>query len=195
MFIVLNNPLLYTDPRGDTVRIYTETEDWGHTWISVGEGDDMVVYSFNPATTKKGKRDKGEIEMLADGSLFVMRGDEAKAYNYRKSKSKGGGHVAIITDITDEKMTGVITDFISNNAQLIRESEDGQSVTYRTDDLYNVATNNCTTFASDMLNMAGSNILKNTKTIIDRKHGEIYTVPFKERFILPSLFQNWLKKR
>lgn len=43
---VLNNPLKYVDPQGDTVRVYTETGGAGHAWISVGEGKDMTVYSF-----------------------------------------------------------------------------------------------------------------------------------------------------
>jgi len=190
----LDNPLKYVDPRGDTVRVYTETEDWGHTWISVGEGDDMVIYSFNPATTKKGKRGKGEIEAFADGSLFVMKGEEAKAYNERKSKVKGGMHISVITDVTDEKMTEVVNDYIKNKTTLYRESEDGQKTTYKTNELYKAATNNCTTFASDMLNSAGSDALKSTGSITNRTHGEVYTVTISNRFILPSSLQNWLKK-
>ena len=42
----LNNPLIYTDPGGDSVRIYTETQNVGHTWISIGEGENMVVYTY-----------------------------------------------------------------------------------------------------------------------------------------------------
>ena len=37
------------DVDGDSVRVYTETTSnygLGHTWISTGEGENMVVYSY-----------------------------------------------------------------------------------------------------------------------------------------------------
>lgn len=191
----LNNPLKYIDPRGDTVRVYTETEDWGHSWISVGEGDNMVVYSFGPGVTKKGQSDKGRIEGIADGFLTVMGGDEAKDYNSRKAKVQGGVQTVVISDISDADVIDVVNKFIENNTTLESKSEYGDKTTYKTNSMYKAPTNNCTTFVSDMLNSAGSEILSTSKSITNRSIGEVNTIKVKQTFALPSTLQSWLKKK
>lgn len=191
----LNNPLKYIDPRGDTVRVYTETENLGHSWISVGEGDDMVVYSFGPGATKKGQSDKGRIEGIADGFLTVMGGDEAKDYNSRKAKAQGGVQSVVISDISDADVIDVVNKFIENNTTLESKSEYGDKTTYKTNSMYKAPTNNCTTFVSDMLNSAGSEILSTSKSITNRSVGEVNTIKVKQTFVLPSTLQSWLKKK
>ena len=39
-----NSPVGNIDVNGDSIRVYTETQSFGHTWISVGEGSNMTVY-------------------------------------------------------------------------------------------------------------------------------------------------------
>ena len=52
-----NNPIRNIDVNGDSVRVYVETNGEGHSWISVGEGDEMIVYSYGRYDgTYKGKR-------------------------------------------------------------------------------------------------------------------------------------------
>ena len=41
-----NSPVVNIDVNGDSIRICTETQSFGHTWISVGEGSNMTVYSY-----------------------------------------------------------------------------------------------------------------------------------------------------
>ena len=38
-----NSPVVNIDVNGDSIRICTETQSFGHTWISVGEGSNMTV--------------------------------------------------------------------------------------------------------------------------------------------------------
>ena len=58
-----NNPIINTDINGDSVRVYTETTGAGHVWISTGEGENMVVYSYGRYNgTNKGP----------DGRLYRM---------------------------------------------------------------------------------------------------------------------------
>lgn len=53
----VNNPVKYIDENGDSTRVYIETNQLGHTWLSVGEGKDMVVYSYGRYNgTYKGNR-------------------------------------------------------------------------------------------------------------------------------------------
>jgi RHS repeat-associated protein len=76
----LNNPIRFVDHDGKDpeqagggdppkVRVYTETNGTGHAFISVGEGKNMVVYSygqFNPGTN--------------EGLLFRFTGEKAMGY-------------------------------------------------------------------------------------------------------------------
>ena len=75
-----NSPVGNIDVNGDSIRVYTETQSFGHTWISVGEGSNMTVYSYGRYYgTNKGP--DGSSNFLGNGSgvLLKLMGDEAKA--------------------------------------------------------------------------------------------------------------------
>ena len=55
-----NSPVGNIDVNGDSIRVYTETQSFGHTWISVGEGSNMTVYSYG----RYNGTNKGQIEAL-----------------------------------------------------------------------------------------------------------------------------------
>ena len=55
-----NSPVVNIDVNGDSIRICTETQSFGHTWISVGEGSNMTVYSYG----RYNGTNKGQIEAL-----------------------------------------------------------------------------------------------------------------------------------
>ena len=70
------NPVVFVDPQGDTVRVYVETERFGHAWISVGEESDMIVFSYGRYDgTNKGC-------LLSNGPrvLLKLTGEDATDY-------------------------------------------------------------------------------------------------------------------
>ena len=73
---VMNNPMIYTDPRGDSVRVYTETEGYGHAWMTIGEGENMILYSFGPGSRDE-RKVSGRTNILGPGSLDIMTGKKA----------------------------------------------------------------------------------------------------------------------
>ena len=81
----LGNPIVNIDVKGDSVRVYIETVGLGHTWISAGEGDEMVVYTY-------GRYDhtyKGNALSDGPGVLVRLSGDKAKEFNdYKQSEGK-----------------------------------------------------------------------------------------------------------
>ena len=81
-----NNPVNNIDVNGDSIRVYTETQSFGHTWISVGEGSNMTVYSYGRYNgTNKGPDRSSNSLGNGSGVLLKLMGDEAKAYNDEKS--------------------------------------------------------------------------------------------------------------
>ena len=81
-----NNPVNNIDVNGDSIRICTETQSFGHTWISVGEGSNMTVYSYGRYNgTNKGPDRSSNSLGNGSGVLLKLMGDEAKAYNDKKS--------------------------------------------------------------------------------------------------------------
>ena len=80
-----NSPVVNIDVNGDSIRICTETQSFGHTWISVGEGSNMTVYSYGRYNgTNKGPDRSSNSLGNGSGVLLKLMGDEAKAYNDKK---------------------------------------------------------------------------------------------------------------
>ena len=46
---------------GDSIRVYTETQSFGHTWISVGEGSNMTVYIYEATDLVGHQTNRGKI--------------------------------------------------------------------------------------------------------------------------------------
>ena len=98
-----NNPVKYVDLRGDSTRVYTEVHGAGHTWMSVGEGENMVVYSYGRYNgTFKGNSGKSSSTGLSagDGVLLRFAGDDAK--NFMEDEKRYDYSTFIVTDVEDE---------------------------------------------------------------------------------------------
>ena len=75
-----NSPVVNIDVNGDSIRICTETQSFGHTWISVGEGSNMTVYSYGRYNgTNKGPDRSSNSLGNGSGVLLKLMGDEAKS--------------------------------------------------------------------------------------------------------------------
>lgn len=189
----LNNPVRFVDPGGDSVRVYTETHATGHTWISVGEGNNMVVYSYGRYNgTNKGPN--GSFNSLANGPgvLLKLTGDEAKAYN--NDKSEDGMSVFVVTDVTDEIIATAMDEKFNSSAITPDKGIYKDNPSAHVIDEYSLTSNNCTTVVSDVLNESGSNALKGNILQQSSSFGTYSTIPVTKRFILPVLMQNYLNK-
>ena len=82
-----NCPMKNIDVNGDSIRVYTETTSnygLGHAWISAGEGENMIVYTYGRYDgTDKGPN--GSINSLADGPGVLVRLTGEKALSYNKA--------------------------------------------------------------------------------------------------------------
>ncbi|WP_308759630.1 DUF6443 domain-containing protein [uncultured Bacteroides sp.] len=188
-----NSPVVNIDVNGDSIRIYTETQSFGHTWISVGEGSNMTVYSYGRYNgTNKGPDRSSNSLGNGSGVLLKLMGDEAKAYNDKKAA--GGMSVFVVTDVADEKVANILDEKFNMSTTMPDnpKSDYYNSSSARIIDEYKLTSNNCTTMVSDVLNKSGSNALKGTRLQQTSNFGTWTTIPIVNRFILPISMQNHL---
>ena len=188
-----NSPVVNIDVNGDSIRICTETQSFGHTWISVGEGSNMTVYSYGRYNgTNKGPDRSSNSLGNGSGVLLKLMGDEAKAYNDKKAA--GGMSVFVVTDVADEKVANILDEKFNMSTTMPDnpKSDYYNSSSARIIDEYKLTSNNCTTMVSDVLNKSGSNALKETRLQQTSNFGTWTTIPIVNRFILPISMQNHL---
>ena len=78
-----NSPVCNVDVNGDSIRVYIETNGFGHAWLSVGEGDDMVMYSYGRYNgTYKGQKGKNLSNSAPNGDGVLLRMTGEAAVNY-----------------------------------------------------------------------------------------------------------------
>ena len=188
----LGNPIVNIDAQGDSVRVYIETIGLGHTWISAGEGDSMVLYTY-------GRYDhtyKGNPLSNGPGVLVRLSGDKAKEFNDEK-QAQGKMSVFTLPDVKDSDIMTIANALFDNSEQLPSE----KSKRYANDptahiiDDYSLLNNNCTTFVSDLINQAGSKVLNYQHIISVSPIGVPITKPSYHRFVNPRSMKSYLQQQ
>jgi RHS repeat-associated protein len=175
-----NNPIRNIDPTGDSVRVYTETERFGHAWISTGEGNNMTVYSYGRYDgTNKGPEGSSNSASNGPGVLLKLSGSDGLKYNKEKAETTDVS-VYVITDVTDEAISSIL-DAKFNSSDVLPSKPKGKyynNPSAHVVDEYNLLNNNCTTVVSDALNEGGSKVLYRTTAGYPSKTRPVtYTVP------------------
>ena len=188
----LGNPIVNIDVKGDSVRVYIETVGLGHTWISAGEGDEMVVYTY-------GRYDhtyKGNALSDGPGVLVRLSGDKAKEFNDYK-QSEGKISIFTLTDVKDNDIMNIANELFDSSGQL--PSERSKRYANDTDahiiDEYSLLNNNCTTFVSDLIKMSGSKVLNYQRVIYASPIGSPITIPSTHRFVNPRSMKLYLSNK
>lgn len=193
-----NDPVGNIDINGDSIRVYTETTSnhgLGHAWISAGEGDNMVVYTYGRYDgTNKGA--DGSSNSVGDGPGVLVRltGEAALSYNNEKA-SKTKVSIFTVTDIPDDKLLKVMDEKFNSSIQLPKHStgEYRNNPAAHIIDEYNILRNNCATTVSDALNSAGSNVLKSDMQLPAGNIGMWKSVPILKVYNTPLGLQNHMK--
>ena len=188
----LGNPIVNIDVKGDSVRVYIETVGLGHTCISAGEGDEMVVYTY-------GRYDhtyKGNALSDGPGVLVRLSGDKAKEFNDYK-QSEGKMSIFTLTDVKDNDIMNIANELFDSSGQL--PSERSKRYANDTDahiiDEYSLLNNNCTTFVSDLIKMSGSKVLNYQRVIYASPIGSPITIPSTHRFVNPRSMKSYLSNK
>ena len=188
----LGNPIVNIDVKGDSVRVYIETVGLGHTWISAGEGDEMVVYTY-------GRYDhtyKGNALSDGPGVLVRLSGDKAREFNDYK-QSEGKMSIFTLTDVKDNDIMNIANELFDSSGQL--PSERSKRYANDTDahiiDEYSLLNNNCTTFVSDLIKKSGSKVLNYQRVIYASPIGSPITIPSTHRFVNPRSMKSYLSNK
>ena len=176
-----NNPIKFVDENGDSTRVYVEVNQLGHAWLSVGERDNKVVYSYGRynGTYKHNSLSNG------DGVLLRLTGE--KAEEYMDNKKAEGMSTFTIGDVSDNDVMSYVDNIFYSSTKLPDEkSKDyNKNTSARIIDEYELLSNNCTTFVSDVLNGVGSDVLKEIKTIPTSSFGTFSSYETNGRFVNP----------
>ena len=193
-----NNPVKNIDVDGDSVRVYTETTSnygLGHTWISTGEGENMVVYSYGRYDgTNKGE--EGSLNSIANGPGVLLRltGEAAQMYNDKKALTTNM-LTFTVQDISDAKLLEVLDDKFNSSTQLPNNpnSEYYDNSLAHVVDEYDILNNNCATTVSQALNSAGSNVLKGYMQQTSKNIGMWQSIPILKVYNTPVGIQNHMR--
>jgi RHS repeat-associated protein len=177
------NPVRYVDPDGRKPRVYIETQGLGHTFVTIGEGKETVVYSYG----RYGRLGSlgsvlGSLTSTGEGVLLRKTGGDACKYLETESNKKG---IAIfeIENAEDQKVASFFDELWNNGIK--STSSKPAAKKGKVIDQYNLFSNNCTTLSIRGINES------NEEELIPYQYGAVHYVsggmPYKsdEAIIAP----------
>jgi RHS repeat-associated protein len=152
-----NTPIWAIDVDGLEARIYTETAGmFGHTFISVGTGKDIIVYTYGRyAELGKQKGSANQTNLSGQGVLIKLTGQQATDLIYDHIY-KYEGSVFEITDTDEGKVKDYFEEKFNSSDEKPTTGKYANSDDARVIDEYSLFGNNCTTISCDAIEEGGS---------------------------------------
>lgn len=163
----LDNPVRLIDLDGRRPKLYVETHGFGHTFITVGEGKNTIVYTYGRYMGgDKGKSSSGSSDPSGKGVLIRYTGKDALRY-LKYELSDQGAQAYEIQDASDKKIQKYMDDVFSKGRLLTRAEsvkyeksphEYGLPSNARVIDKYSLLSNNCTTKSVTAVQIGGTKL-------------------------------------
>ena len=163
----LDNPVRLIDLDGRRPKLYVETHGFGHTFITVGEGKNTIVYTYGRYMGgDKGKSSSGASDPSGKGVLIRYTGKDALRY-LKYELSDQGAQAYEIQDASDKKIQKYMDDVFSKGRLLTRAEsvkyeksphEYGLPSNARVIDKYSLLSNNCTTKSVTAVQIGGTKL-------------------------------------
>lgn len=147
-----NNPINYIDPDGKTPRVYIDLDKHGHAFITTGEGDDIILYTY-------GRSGGVKIDFLhahcpiGEGVLAIMKGQDAIDY-INDDCRKASTVIYEITNGSDEAVDNFFNALFESSDKIPTEGASAYKENTRVIDTYVLWRNNCTTKTTKALSRA-----------------------------------------
>ncbi len=168
-----NTPIWGVDLDGEEVRVYTESPAYyklnvGHTFITVGDGDNVVVYTYGryaDVDAPSGGNAPHSFNSLSPSGQGVLRkltGQAAQSF-LKKAFENEEVNVYEVTDAEEQKTAQFFEDqFKSPNSKTPTSGPYKGDPNSRVVDQYDLGNNNCTTKSCEAVGAGGSKIFKET---------------------------------
>ncbi|MBK6485244.1 MAG: hypothetical protein IPG01_19450 [Chitinophagaceae bacterium] len=201
-----NTPIWGIDLDGEEVRIYTESAQYykanvGHTFITVGDADDVVVYSYGRYDDLgKNKGLLNPTNPTGEGVLLRFTGERAQKFISRYLNEYG----AQSYELTDINKAGEqkVKDFFDTKFNSTDERPSDPNKYYYNDpdarviDQYDLFKNNCTTISCEGAQEGGTSTKFETETAVPfNPAGPLGGYTVKEKTNTPSGLQNSLQNQ
>ncbi len=138
-------PVGLVDEDGQKPRIYVETKSFGHAFVTVGTGDQTVVYSYGRyGALDKEKSSSRSTTPSAEGVLLRLEGQNAKDYINKEINEKNA-QVFEFSEGSDELVAKHFDSMFNQSSRhpsagKYKDSDDAKVI-----DKYSLLNNNCVT--------------------------------------------------
>ena len=182
------NPVKYVDPDGKRPRIYIETNGTGHTFVTVGEGKNTVVYTYGRygALGSSGSV-LHSFTPTGEGVLLSMTG--GKARDYLKREMENGNLSVYMINGSEDQTVSAYFDKQWESGTRPTEKNAATDPDAKVVDSYNLFSNNCTTKSIEAINNGVETPVVPSSKIVTRTSSVglgTYTYKSKEKVFAPS---------
>ena len=156
-----NNPVNLVDPDGKTPRLYIQKSGLGHVFVTVGDGENTIVYTYGRYGALDGSSGitSGKYTPNGEGVLMRLRGNDAAAYLVDVLK-EGDMEIYQINAASDDDVSSFYDAlFFQGVSPSNTEKETFNNPNARVIDKYSLLTNNCVTTSVKGIN-SRSKIIK-----------------------------------
>jgi len=139
------NPVMLVDPDGLAPRIYIETKGFGHAFVTVGEGENTIVYTYGRyGALTKDKESGRSTTPTGEGVLVRLTGAEAKSF-IQDQMLENDAVAYEFTNLSEEQVKQHFENIFNSSNIKPSEGEFKNSENARVIDEYNLFSNNCVT--------------------------------------------------
>ena len=185
-----NNPVVFFDYDGCKTRIYIETNGLGHTFVTVGEGRNTVVYTYGRygALGSSGSVLRS-FTPTGEGVLYRKTGKQAALY-LKEELEKGNLSIYAIEKGSDEKVADFFDKMWAKGSRPT-EKKAKNDPNAKVIDEYDILDNNCTTKTIDALNYKqDKSVVPSTDSTIFYDFGGSYE--YKDKIVAPVTLKSKL---
>ncbi len=175
-----NTPIWATDLDGLEARVYTETDGFGHTFITLGTGENLVVYSYGRYARASSS------ESAHDGVLMRYSGTDARQY-LATELHKYDAQAFEIKDADEGKLRRWFEAMWQSGSYVTEGNTQLVEKLGRRIDEYNLFTRNCTSVVCDALKLTGSKVFDESIDL------GVFSIDYDEDFVIPLSLEKFLE--